>query len=337
MAQTPIQTPAELFRRLREGHCPAVIYLYGEEEFLLEQCLERLEETLIAPQDRDFNLNLHYGREVKARALVDTLLTYPVFAQRRLVILRDAQHLNAADLDILGAYVDKPAAESVLLCTADKIDGRRKLFQTIKKKHALIEFKPLYENKIPGFVREQLRGLGFDMTEQAMVLFCRRSGTNLREINAELIKLGAYLGKGDLADVADVEAVVSDTRADSVFALTDAIGGRNRSASIRLLNRMLDEGEAALKILTMIVRHYRQLWMVGELTAQRASRGDIAKHLRINPFFLDGLLAQAGRLDRRDCRRAFELFIETDLALKSSGANPRALMEQLVLRLLPEV
>jgi hypothetical protein len=66
------------------------------------------------------------------------------------------------------------------------------------------------------------------LTEDALALFCRRVGSNLQEVHGELTKLFAYLGERTLADAADVAAVVSDTRVDSIFDLTNALGGREK-------------------------------------------------------------------------------------------------------------
>ncbi len=323
----------ELLRSVKDGHCPAVIFLYGEEEFLVDQCLRRLKDLLIAPENRDFNLGVFYARDTSAAVILETLRTYPVFSERRVVIVKDAQHLGAADLDRLQDYLQDPVPEGVLICVCDKVDGRRKFFQTLKKKGALIEFRPLYDNKIPSYVRDQLRQDGYEMTEDAAGLFCRRVGSNLREINAELGKLYTFVGGRTLVDVADVEAVVSDTRTDNVFALMEAVGSAERSQALVMLNRMLNDGAAPLMILSMLVRHYRQLWKAVELLEQGGSRKEMPKVLGVNPFFLDGILRQARTVGGSRCRKAFELFIETDLALKSSGANPRALMEQLLLKL----
>ena len=170
-----------------------------------------------------------------------------------------------------------------------------------------------------------------------MALFCRRVGSNLQEVHGELTKLFVYLGERTLVDAADVAAVVSDTRVDSIFDLTNALGGREKGEALRLLARLLDEGGVPLVLLTMMVRHFRQLWKISELLDQGVGTKEIARRAGINPYFVDGLVAQAGRFSPARYRQTFALFLEADLALKSSGAHPSAMLEKLVLDVMADV
>ncbi len=326
-------TPGELNKAIEGHRLPPLLFLYGAETFLLEQALGRIREQVVPPEARDFNLTLLDGRAASSADILDAASTLPVFSPRRLVVVRDAQQLSAAELDALLPYLKDPAPETVLVFTADKIDGRRKFFQDFKKGGALVEFKGIYDNQLPGFVKEQAAAAGRALTEDALALFCRRVGTNLQEVHGELVKLFTFLGEKSLADVADVAAIVSDTRAESIFDLTNAVGGRQAGEALRLLHRMLEEGAVPLVILTMLVRHFRQIWKARELLDQGTSRGQMAKLIGINPYFLDGVLAQARHFSGAQCRRAFELFLAADLSLKSSGAHPAAILETLLLEL----
>lgn len=326
-------TQAELQRAIRDRRLPPVLCLHGEESFLAEQAWRAILETLVPPEARDFNFQQFPGRETRAEALLDAVRTLPVFTDRRLVLVKDAQELPAAELDALLDYLSDPVPESLLLLVCAKIDGRRKFFQALKKQQALVEFKRLYDNQIPGFVKERARAAGRTLTEDALALFCRRVGSNLQEIVGELDKLFAYLGDQPLADVADVAAVVSDSRVDSIFDLTNAIGSGDAAGALRLLGRLLGEGQAPLMILSMMVRHFRQLWLAHEYLEQGAARSAIARGVGINPYFVDGVIQQARRFSPERFRKAFELFLAVDLALKSSGAHPSALLERLVLEI----
>lgn len=324
-------TAAELNRALEDRKVPPLLFLFGEEGFSLERTVQRIRDLSVSPDVRDFNFNTYHGRDVQVEAVLDTARTLPVFAQQRMVLVKDAQHLSAAALEAVLPYLKDPVPETILVFTADKIDRRKKFFQEFKKRGALVEFKKPYDNQIPSFVKGLAREAGCSFTEDALALFCRRVGSNLQEVHGELAKLVAYLGKRDLVDAADVAAVVSDTRTDSVFDLTNALGQKNVAAAMRLLGRLLDEGVAPLVILAMMVRHFRQLWKTRELIDQGVAKSELARRVGINPYFLDGLVAQARRFPPAQYRRTFELFLGVDLALKSSGAHPSAQLEMLIL------
>ncbi len=324
-------TVAEFEKILDEGRIPPLLLLYGEEGYLIDRAVKRLCDLVVPPEARDFNLHRFRGKEIQATAILDTLQTLPVFSPRRLVFLQDVQDAPAAELEVFLGYLRDPAPESVLLITADKIDARRKFYQELKKTGTVIEFKRYKDHQIPAFIQEQARSEGKSFTEDAMALFCRRLGNDLLEIQAELIKLFSYMGKKSLVDVTDVNAVVCATRVDSVFDLTNAMGGKKTGDALTCLGRLLDEGMAPLLILTMMVRHFRSLWKTNRLLDEKVGRGDIARRIEINPYFVNGLMAQARTFTTAQYRDCFDRFLAVDLALKSSGAHPAALLERLVI------
>ena len=173
----------------------------------------------------------------------------------------------------------------------------------------------------------------YRISGDALDLFCSMVGDGLYEIHGELQKLLTYLGSRTLIDVADVQSVVSKGRAENIFELGNAVGRGDVGRALALASSLTDAGEAPLKILSLLVRHFRQLWKVRELQVQKRSPKEIAGTAGVPFFVIQPMIAQGKRFSRSNFYRAFELFLETDLAMKSSGADAEALLESLLLQL----
>jgi len=171
------------------------------------------------------------------------------------------------------------------------------------------------------------------ISRDGLDLFCLMVDGNLHEIHGELEKLLTYIGAAKLIEAKDVEAVVSRGRVESVFELGKAVGRGDVAKGLSLLKRLNASGEAPLKILSLLVRHFRQLWQVRELQVKKRPAQEIAKVAGVPFFVVDELIRQGKKFSRNDFQQAFELFLETDLAMKSSGANAGALLDNLILRL----
>ena len=326
-------TPVQLQQLIRQQKIPELLLLYGTEGFLVERAARQIRATVLAGGGEDFNFNQFYAKEAPADEIVAAARTLPVFAERRLVLIKEIHLLPAASQDALQDYLKDPVPETCLLCIGDKIDSRRKFFQLFKKIGEVVEFKSLYDNQLPAFVREQLSDDSYEITGEALTLFCLRVGTHLQEVRAELAKLQTYLGERRLIDVADVQAVVSSTRSENVFEIGNAVARGETGRAFALTRRLVEEGEAPLKILSLLVRHYRHLWKIRELLGKGSASKQIAGQVGLPPFVIDGMIRQAKKLSGEDCHRAFEFFLETDLAMKSSGADPDALLDTLLLNL----
>ena len=324
--------PDEFAKALEKGAIDPLYYLYGDESFLVERAVKRLLERVVDPGFRDFNLTVLYGNECKGGEIVENAQTLPMFAERRVVLVKRAQDIPAAAQEILTGYVQDPSPSTCLILQGEKIDQRKKLSVELKKHGTLVEFKRPYENQLSPFVREEAAQHGKRIEPAAAEFLVYLTGTNLQELSMQLDKVATYVGDRPTITLADVKAVVSDTRVDSVFELADALGRKNLERALRNLNTILRDGEEPIRLLGMISRHFRQLWKVRELIERKTPQQEVGRQVGINPYFLTGIMEQARNFSREELRNVFGLLLETDLALKSGGGKPALLMERVVLQ-----
>lgn len=323
--------PEEFSQELQKGAVGPLYCLYGEEPYLVERAVKRLLDLALPPEARDFNLTLFYGKECKGEEVADAVQTFPMFADRRVVVVKRCGELSTTALERLLPVVQSPVATSCLILQGEKVDGRLKFFAEFKKAGVLVEFKRPYENQLGPIVRDELASHGKRIEPAAADLLVGYVGANLQELASQAEKVATFAADRPTVTVADVRAIVSDTKVDSVFELCNSLGNRDLAGAMRRLHTILRDGEAPLMLLNMLTRHLRQLWQIRECLDQRLAPPDIEKKLGIRSFFLKGLLAQARNFDGERYRQLFERLFELDLAMKSSGGNPAQLLEYFVL------
>lgn len=323
----------ELDKAIERGDIAPLYYFHGDEPHLMERAVKRLTERVVSPDFRDFNLDIFYGNESKGDDIATAAQTLPMFADRRMVIVKRAGDLSSAALEILASCVADPAPQTCLLFVGDKIDKRKKFFLDLAKKGELVEFKRPYENQLGGFIRDEARGLGKRIDGAAVEMLVYLVGNNLGELATQLEKVSTFAGQRETLTVEDVREVVSDTKVESVFDLANALGERDLGKSLRSLATILRDGEAPLMLLAMIARHFRQLWRVRELVAAKVQQQEISRRTGINPYFLKGIMDQARNFTVADLHRVFEGLYAADLALKGAGGGgkPSLVMERLVM------
>ncbi len=321
----------EFVHAIDKGEISPLYYLYGDEPYLMDKCVRQLLERLLTPDLRDFNLDVYYATESKGEEIAEAAATLPMFASWRVVIVKKADALSAASLEVLSSYIRNPSPSTCLILQGEKIDQRKKFFTEIKKTGKLVEFKHLYENQLPAFIRNEasLRGKKIEPAAADMLVYL--VGNNLQELVSELEKAILYVGQAPEIQVSHVRSIVSDTRVNSVFELTDSLGEKNLERSLRSLGTLLNDGEAPLLVLAMIARHYRQIWKVRELLDRRVPTQEIGKAAGINPYFLQGILRQARNYSTTELRWIFERIFEIDGALKTGGGKPHVLLEKFLM------
>lgn len=321
----------EFVNAIDSGQIRPLYYLYGDEPYLMEKCIRQVQERLVTPDFRDFNLNVFYGTETKGDEIAEAAATLPMFADWRVVVVKKADALSSASLEALSSYVRNPSPSTCLVLQGEKIDQRKKFFTEIRKNGELVECKRFYENQLAAFVRGEASSRARKIESAAAEMLVYLVGNNLQELVSELEKAIIYAGADTEIQVSHVRSVVSDTRVNSVFELTDALGEKKLEMALRSLATLLGDGEAPLLVLAMITRHFRQLWKVRELLERRVPSQEIGKAAGINPYFLKGIVAQAKNYSVAELRGIFEKLSEIDGALKTGGAKPPVLLEKFLL------
>jgi DNA polymerase III subunit delta len=323
--------PDEFAKSVGKGEIAPIYYFHGDEPYLIDRAVKRLMGVAVSPDARDFNLDIFYGKECKGTEIAAASQTLPMFADRRVVLVKRSGELSPAALEILTEYIMDPSPSTCLIFEGEKIDQRKKFFLEIKKKGNLVEFKRLYENQLAPFIREEAFAYGKKVEPAALEMLVYLVGNNLQELAAEMEKVATFIGNRDTITVADIREIVSDTKVDTVFELANALGEKETGKALRSLNTILRDGEAPLMVLAMLTRHFRQLWRVKELCEKKVSTQDISRATGINPYFIKGIVEQARNYRLTEFRAIFERLFATDLALKTSGGKPVNLMECLVM------
>ena len=191
----------------------------------------------------------------------------------------------------------------------------------------------MYENQVPDWIRTYLKDQKLTIADDAIRLLHTSTGNSLRSISSEIEKIKLNLGERSNIELEDVESVVGISKLFNVFELCDAVGKRNIKSSLHILSQMLQLGEQPVVIMTMLSRHFQILLKVKELKARKTRDDEIAKSLRIHPFFLKNYAQQSARFNRTQFDKAFQLLLEADKHLKTSYQKPKLILESLLFRL----
>ena len=91
----------------------AVYWLEGEEPFYIDQVVEYAEKQLLPEAEQAFNLTIFYGKDADWTEIINACKRYPVFAEKQVVILKEAQHMG--QIEKLLPYIENPLSSTILI------------------------------------------------------------------------------------------------------------------------------------------------------------------------------------------------------------------------------
>ena len=297
----------ELKRQLATGDLAPLYFVVGEEAPLRDDAVAAIRAAVLGPDDANvgaFNSDVVYGDETEAAEILTLCGNLPMFATRRLVVVKEVGALGVREAERLLPYLEAPVETTCLVLTGGKVDGRVKFFQALKQAAVSVDCAPLDARALPAWVQDQAGALGLRLDEAARELLIEASGGALGVLCREMEKLAAYVAPNTRVTAADVEAVQGADTGGSVHDLIDALQRRDRVGSLRSLSKVLDAGEPPLRVLGFLAACWRNIWRTRKFSEEML--------------------------------RDFELFREIDSRLKGGGGGrrkERLEMERLVLNL----
>jgi DNA polymerase-3 subunit delta len=253
-----------------------------------------------------------------------------------------------------------------LIVTAETVDKRRSLCRLIEERGVVVDFtvaagtgreaRSQQDALLRGIIRQMLTDAGKTMEPEAIRLLMERVGFNLWALNNQLQQLIVFLGPEPAILREHVEALSHHVREEALYELTGAVTAGNCAMALALLRRLLDQGYHALQVLAALGNEIRRLIAARDfIDAHLGGRLDPAmpygafhktvhplmkSHLpagsplvSMHPFALHKTLVRSAAASTGKLTGSLTHLFAAELALKSTGGSPRAILESVVLRI----
>ena len=330
----PVAAPA-VVRQQIAARTPAPIYvIVGDDDVEMSRLASDI-STLVDDELRAFNLERLYATDkgVTPAVIVEAARTLPMLGDRRVVIVLRAERLlkpkrrgkaneetdlvleaedATGDLKVLEDYVSSPEPTSTLVFVASDLDRQRRLFKALQRTATIVVLEGLPRGvggspdlrqaarRAEEIVGAAVSEAGKVIDRAALRLIAERAGTDIARLRGDLERLLLYAAAKTAITIEDVQEVVSGETSWDDWAVTNAIARGNAREALRELALALDAGGISYQILGQLAWFVRDRFPAG---------------------------------DPKRIRPAVEALFRTDVDLKSSGGDPRVLLERLVLEL----
>ena len=311
-------------------------WLEGEEDFFIDQVSNYAERHLLDEAERGFNLTILYGKDTDWSTVINACRRYPMFAERQVVILKEAQAMR--DLLKLEPYIDNPLASTVFVVAhkQGKIDGRSKLAKLIKEKGVLLSTKKLYDNQLPGWVEVYVKELGRAISQKAGILLVDHIGNDLSRIANEIDKLLVNLPGDKKIDEGDIEKYVGISKEYNVFELQNAVGQKDFTKVMRIVQYFAANPKAG-PVQMVIPALYNFFSKVNLVFGVKGGEKEIAATLGVHPFFVKDYMAAARQYGAEGAEKAILLLHNYNLrsiGINDSGVEDGELMKELMYKMM---
>jgi DNA polymerase-3 subunit delta len=344
---------------IRTNRFSPVYILMGEETYFIDQIADTLEKHAISEADRDLNLTLLYGRDTDINQVVSEAKSFPMFGERKLVMVREAQNLKGLtekeeteELDSLPkkkethpllSYAENPQPSSILcICVKYKnLDKRKSYFKALEKNKNVIIFQSdkIRENKIDPFIYQYAKSVNLKISDKAVSFIKEFLGTDLQKISNELDKIALSLPHGKEVEPSDVMTYVGINKDFNSFELTKSLALLNFTRCIKIAEYFGNDKNhpMPLTISSLYSFFIKVLAFQNLKIKSNLSEEDAARELGLNYYSKEDVVKASANYKPLKVKKIIHLIHEYDLKFKGVGSNQipeDELLKELILKIL---
>lgn len=315
----------QIINDVKNGNFVPVYLLMGTEPYYLDLVCDEIIKYALTDSERDFNQTVFYGLDTDAGTVASECRSYPMMAERRLVVVKEAQSMKT--LEDLATYAADPMESTVLviLMHGASADKRRALYKNVQKKGVVLVSDALRDYEMPLWITSFYRSRGLDIEPAAAALLAEYAGTDMSRIMLETEKMQKNLPEGTVrVNAADIEKNVGISRQFSIFELTKALSYMKAEKALKIAAYIGNGPKFMLLLATapLYTHFYRILKYEAALLKNPAmSKADRAKLLGVNPYFMEEYDVAARNYPIRRCMKVISLLEEYDFKGKGGGSG----------------
>lgn len=331
----------QLVQDARSGVFSPVYLLMGDEPYYVDMVCDAVLDNCLDESERDFNQTVCYGADVDADTVITAARRYPMFSERQLVVVKEAQMMKS--LEELAVYCQNPLESTVLVIAMHgaSADKRKSLYKTVSKMGVVVESQVLRDYEMPKWISMFYRTKGLDIAPDAAALLSEHAGTDLNKIAIETEKMLKNLPEGTRdVTVTDIEKNVGISRQYSIFELTKELSFRNSAKALRIASYIGSSAKFAMPMaVSALYTHFYRILKYEALLAKtaRPTNEQKSKVLAVNPYFFSEYDTAVRNYPMNRCMAVISLLREYDYKGKGGDvgeATPAELMVELTAKIL---
>ena len=317
----------ELEKNLKQGILNGIYILYGEETFLLENCLKSIKKLF---GEKINGINYILIDDTNVNGIISDLET-PAFGYEKKLIIAKNTGLFKKDLkkkskndnsnlkEKLDTYIKdniEQINDTIVLVFVEETAEKCELLTTIEKNGIVCNFEYQKPYQIQNRLKVIINAYKVNVDANTLAYLIECCGTDMQELINETRKLIEYTGEGNSITKEAIDKIAIKKMESIIFDLTDNLGKKNTKQAIEVLRNLVLSKEPLQKILITLYNHFKKLYLTKLAISQNK---DVTSYLNLKPnqsFLTSNYKAQAGYFKLKELRRILQEFCDLDYKYK---------------------
>ncbi len=308
---------SDIYKKLSNQNPPDRFFFCGDSTYMKEIIIRGLKKSV--GDFRDFNLDVFWMNDKPDfKAILDSILQYPMLGTTRLVILRNFNPEGSIEKKFIQTFDEIRWSESTIMVveSAKKPDSRSKIGNAIKQIFNIYDFSIPNDREMVQWVNYFAKRIKKKIPPKAAQELIKQAGVTLMTLRVEIIKLSIF-AENDIISFEDVQEVVAHSRSAHIFQFSNSFLAFNFPDACKLAMELLDYGESYSTILAFMRIN------LSDLLWAKISPEKLTKKLGKRSFLAKKFIEFSNRTTTEKLLRAIKSLHEADIMVKSGLSDEK--------------
>ena len=325
-----------------------VLFFYGAEDYLMEWAVSQVIDRYVDEASRTIDVRYLDGDKVTAFDIIGEAKAYSMFAERRVIIVRNylplyRKNSDAGSSELLEFAGTRQDASVVIFtldsrCSPDLTAYGRKL----AKAGSGYEFTRLDRGDLKAFITKRVREGGKLISRRELDYLIELTGYYNKVSDYDLTRLDSDLSKivkacpGDTIEVPLIEELLIGDSDRYVFNLVDAVVRGDRSSALEIAETIIREEDGAMQVTALLIKQFEIMYDALELSADGLSMSQMAKMTGVNEFRFKKAYQAAGAYRKDRLRDILIQLYNIDRDIKKGDIDKDVALELVAVTAVPD-
>jgi DNA polymerase III subunit delta len=245
------KTHTQIISDFKKGEAQSLYVLQGEEPYYIDKICDGAEAYILQPHEKDFNFSIFYGKDADWSTVLSTCRKYPMFAEKQLVIIKEAQAMK--DLPKLDLYVQQLLPSTVLIIAHKykKMDARTAFSKSCTKYGTVFTSDLVKDYQLPDWIKNYGTEKKLNISIDVANVLANSLGSDLQKIVKEIDKVLLNAPDATTLTTDMVEKYIGISKDYNVFELPKMLMVRNTPAALKMVHYFLANPKDAPMVLLL--------------------------------------------------------------------------------------
>jgi DNA polymerase III subunit delta len=334
-----IQSLKDFQNLVKKDSLSGLVVIYGDEKATIKESISIIYGTITSFPE--MNIVTIEGDNITFDRILNACETVPFLSEQKIVHVKNPNFLvNATDsnnkdtIEKLSSYAKNISHNTVLLLSSnEEVDEKNNLLKVAKGAGVLVRYRMLKGDALQKWILDTFNKRGKEINKSDIFYIISEVGTQTDTLSMEIDKICFFALEEDVITRNHIDEVVHKSLESNIFKMVDSIGKKDAEKSMTILNTLLFQKEDYTRIIGMIIRQFRLLYLIKLQQNVGKTSDEIGRSLKLNEYVLQNLIKQSRNYNEHNLGKSMNICLETDYKIKSGKLTPEMALELLVVEL----